>query len=85
MPGRPDAIALSSGQIDVAQAAFGGLTRTIELDNHIYPRPVRKRMAEIATGKWTVEQETQASLRAVVYTAVAAVMQAVAATKASAG
>lgn len=54
---RLDAIALSAGQIDAAQAAFGGLAHAIAIVRLLYRgsanRPVRKRMAQVADGKWT--------------------------------
>jgi hypothetical protein len=54
---RLDGIAQSSGPVDVTQAAFGGLAHAVGLDRALYPgfgaRPLRKRLTEIATGKWT--------------------------------
>lgn len=54
---RLDAIAHSTGPVDLAQAAFGGLAHAVNLDRHLYPRladrPLRRRLAEVGTGKWT--------------------------------
>ncbi len=54
---RLDAIAHSTGPVDLAQAAFGGLVHAINLDAHLYPRfadrPVRRRLREIGEGKLT--------------------------------
>jgi hypothetical protein len=54
---RLDAIAQSQGPVDVTSAAVGGLAHAVGLDHLIYPgfgaRPLRKRLAEIAAGKWT--------------------------------
>lgn len=54
---RLDAIANSTGSVSLAQAAFGGLAHAINLDGHLYPRfadrRLRKRLAEVGSGKWT--------------------------------
>jgi hypothetical protein len=54
---RLDAIAESTGHVDVIDAAFGGLARAVGLDRFLYPRfadrHLRRRLAEIAAGKWT--------------------------------
>jgi hypothetical protein len=54
---RLDAIAYSTGPVDLGQAAFGGLAHAIELDLYLYPRranlSIRRRLAEIGSGKWT--------------------------------
>jgi hypothetical protein len=54
---RLDAIAHSTGPVDLAQAAFGGLAHAVNLDGHLYPRfadrPLRRRLAEVGSGKWT--------------------------------
>jgi hypothetical protein len=54
---RLDAIAHSTGPVELAQAAFGGLAHAVDLDRHLYPRradrPLRRRLAEVGTGKWT--------------------------------
>ncbi len=61
---RLDAIALSAGQVDVAQAAFGGLAHAISLDDFLYPgkanRSARERLDQIAKGQWTGEAVTGA-------------------------
>jgi Golgi phosphoprotein 3 (GPP34) len=61
---RLDAIALSTGQVDTAQAAFGGLAHAIGLDLRLYRgrtrRQAYKRMAEIGKGQWTVAAVTGA-------------------------
>lgn len=57
---RLDAIASSTGPVDIIQAAFGGLARAAGLDRFLYPRfgdrPRRRRLAEIAAGKWTTPE-----------------------------
>jgi septal ring-binding cell division protein DamX len=54
---RLDAITRSAGPVDVTSAAVGGLAHAVGLDHLLYPgsgaRPLRKRLAEIAAGKWT--------------------------------
>jgi hypothetical protein len=54
---RLDAIAQSQGPVDVNSAAFGGLAHAVGLDHLLYPgfgaRALRKRLAEIASGRWT--------------------------------
>ena len=54
---RLDAVAYSTGSVDLAQAAFGGLAHAINLDGHLYPkfadRRVRRRLREVGRGKWT--------------------------------
>jgi hypothetical protein len=54
---RLDAIARSTGPVDIAQAAFGGLAHAVHLDLHLYPgfanRHLRKRLAEVGAGRWT--------------------------------
>jgi len=51
---RLDAIALSSGPVDVTQAAYGGLAHATGLASLLYRgrdgRPARKRLAEVARG-----------------------------------
>jgi len=65
---RLDAIALSTGMVDVAGAAFGGLAHAIALDRVLYPglagRLVRKRLREMASGQWTTAAVTQAAAEA---------------------
>jgi hypothetical protein len=62
---RLDAIALSPGQVDVAQAAFGGLAHAIQLDLLLYPgkahQSVHERLQHIAEGQWTIEAVTGAA------------------------
>lgn len=90
---RLDAIALSPGQVDVAQAAFGGLAYATELYRFLYPgkasRSAHERLQQIAEGQWTIEAVTdaasadptaaaaQAAITAVVQAATSAVIQAV--------
>ncbi len=54
---RLDAIVYSTGQVDLAQAAFGGLVHAINLDGHLYPRfadrKLRRRLREIGAGQRT--------------------------------
>jgi hypothetical protein len=54
---RLDAIAGGTGQVDLEQAAYGGLVHAVQLDRLLYRgwdnRAVRKRLKEIAQGKWT--------------------------------
>jgi hypothetical protein len=63
---RLDAIARSQGPVDVTSAAVGGLAHAVGLDHLIYPgfgaRPLRKRLAEIAAGKWTAPTPAGASV-----------------------
>ncbi|HXS66440.1 MAG TPA: GPP34 family phosphoprotein [Streptosporangiaceae bacterium] len=90
---RLDAIAYSTGPVDLSQAAFGGLVHAIDLDRHLYPRRtdrnVRRRLAEISSGKWTqaaadavssaaraTAMATQASARAATDAAMQAATQA---------
>ena len=87
---RLDAIAHSTGPVDLAQAAFGGLVHAVNLDGHLYPRfadrPVRRRLREIGEGKWTKsatdavsaagQAASQAATRAATEAAMHAAMQA---------
>lgn len=54
---RLDAIAYSTGPVDLAQSAFGGLAHAINLDGHLYPkfadRRLRRRLREVGSGQWT--------------------------------
>jgi hypothetical protein len=54
---RLDAIAYSTGTVDLAQAAFGGLAHAINLGAFLYPkfaeRRLRRRLREVGSGKWT--------------------------------
>ncbi len=62
---RFDAIVFSSGQVDVPQAALGGLAHAIGLSTFLYPlypgksfrsnRSVDERLTQIAKDQWTVE------------------------------
>jgi hypothetical protein len=62
---RLDAIAGSTGPVDITQTAFGGLARAAGLDRFLYPRfsdrPWRRRLAEVAAGKWTTPQPPPAA------------------------
>ena len=54
---RLDAVALTSSQVDNAQAALGGLAHAILLDRFVYPgwanRAVRRRLEDVGKGRWT--------------------------------
>jgi hypothetical protein len=54
---RLDAVALTSSQVDNAQAALGGLAHAILLDRFVYPgwanRAVRWRLEDVGKGRWT--------------------------------
>src|SRR6185437_2053696 len=54
---RLDAIATSTGPVDLMAAAFGGLAHAANVDRVIYRgwdnRGLRKRMQQVAKGKWT--------------------------------
>jgi Golgi phosphoprotein 3 (GPP34) len=54
---RLDAIAYSTGSVDLAQSAFGGLAHAVNLDGHLYPkfadRRLRRRLREVGSGQWT--------------------------------
>ena len=54
---RLDAVALSSGPVEVSQAAFAGLAHAVGLGALLYRgrghRQARKRLEEIAAGDWT--------------------------------
>jgi hypothetical protein len=56
---RLDAIAHGTGQVDLAQAAYGGLAHAIGLAGRLYPgrdhRALRKRLEQIADGRFTAE------------------------------
>jgi hypothetical protein len=62
---RLDAIALSAGQVDTAQAAYAGLAHAVGLGALLYPgwanRHVRKRLEQIAKGQWSAAAVTAAS------------------------
>ncbi|HEY3907116.1 MAG TPA: GPP34 family phosphoprotein [Streptosporangiaceae bacterium] len=67
---RLDAIAVGTGPVDLEQAAYGGLAHALQLDRLLYRgwdnRAVRKRMKEIAQGKWTAPaaEPADAAIRA---------------------
>ena len=56
---------LSPRQVDIAQAAFGGLAYAIGLAVFLYPgkanRSVWQRLQQIAEGQWTIEAVTGAA------------------------
>jgi Golgi phosphoprotein 3 (GPP34) len=66
---RLDAIATGTGQIDLAQAAFGGLAHAIALPDQLYPgranRAVRKRLQQVADGDLTAPPDVSAAHHAV--------------------
>lgn len=90
---RLDAITYSTGPVDLAQAAFGGLAHAVHLDLHVYPgfanRHARKRLAEVGTGQWTraavdaVDSAAQASNAAAQASSAAVQAAAMAATDAA--
>lgn len=65
---RLDAIALSAGQVDTAQAAYAGLAHAVGLGALLYPgwanRHVRKRLEQIAKGEWSAAAVSAASSEA---------------------
>ncbi|HEY3905543.1 MAG TPA: GPP34 family phosphoprotein [Streptosporangiaceae bacterium] len=83
---RLDAIAYSTGSVDLAQSAFGGLAHAVNLDAHLYPkfadRRLRKRLREVGSGQWTqdvanaVSSAASASTEAATRAATQAAMQA---------
>lgn len=62
---RLDAVALSAGQVDSAQAAYAGLAHAVGLGTLLYPgwanRQVRKRLEQITKGQWPAAAVTAAS------------------------
>jgi Golgi phosphoprotein 3 (GPP34) len=96
---RLDAIALSPGQIDATQAAYGGLAAAIGQLRVLYggsaARPVRKRMAQVARGQWTADAvtwadatpgaDTQAAIDARIRAATQPVLKAIAAAASASG
>jgi Golgi phosphoprotein 3 (GPP34) len=66
---RLDAIATGTGQIDLAQAAFGGLAHAIGLSGELYPgrenRALRKRLQQVADGDLTGPPDLSAAHHAV--------------------
>ena len=57
---RLDAIAQGTGPVDLAQAAYGGLAHATGLAGRLYPgrenRALRKRLEQVAAGRFTAEQ-----------------------------
>lgn len=80
---RLDAIANSTGNVDTAEAAFGGLAHAVGLDRELYPgfggRQQRKRLTEVAKGQWTVTAVTGAVTDSVRSATDAAIMASTAA------
>jgi len=78
---RLDAIANSAGEVDLAQAAFGGLAHAIGLAGRLYPgkdgRAARKRLEAVADGGVTAEPAGHAAPHAVHAASHAAVSAAV--------
>ena len=62
---RLDAITVPDAQLDLAQAALGGLAHAIGLDAALYPgranRDIRNRFKQIAEGQWTAAAVRSAS------------------------
>lgn len=62
---RLDAIALSDGPVDSAQAAYAGLAHAVGLGALLYPgwgnRQVRRRLERIAKGEWSAAAATGAA------------------------
>jgi len=82
---RLDAIATGTGQVELEQAAYGGIVHAVQLDRPLYPgwknRAVRKRMREIARGKWTAPAAdlagpVDAAVSAATHAAIAAAIDA---------
>lgn len=75
---RLDAIATGTGMVDLEQAAFGGLAHAVHLDRWIYRgwdnRAVRKRMKQVAQGRWTMPAADTANLAS--HAAISAATQA---------
>jgi hypothetical protein len=65
---RLDAITLSAGQVDTAQAAYAGLAHAVGLGALLYPgwanRHVRKRLEQIAKRQWSAAAVTAATSQA---------------------
>ena len=78
---RLDAIARGTGEVDLAQAAFGGLAHAIGLSGSLYPgkdgRAARKRLEAVADGGVTAEPAGHAAPHAVHAASHAAVSAAV--------
>jgi len=66
---RLDAIATGTGQVDLAQAAFGGLAHAIGLSGRLYPgregRGPRKRLEQVAKGDLTAAPDLSTAHHAV--------------------
>jgi Golgi phosphoprotein 3 (GPP34) len=66
---RLDTIATGTGQVDLAQAAFGGLAHAIGLPGRLYPgregRGQRKRLQQVADGDLTAAPDLSAAHHAV--------------------
>ena len=83
---RLDAIATGTGPVDLTAAAYGGLAHAASLDRLLYRgwdnRGLRKRMQQVAKGKWTapadndVDQDAHAVISAATQAAVAAAVEA---------
>jgi Golgi phosphoprotein 3 (GPP34) len=77
-----DAIAQSAGQVDVTSAAIGGLAHAVGLGRLRYPgsggRAPRKRLTEIASGRWTAPAAGGAATTAATQAAVRAARDAAA-------
>jgi hypothetical protein len=60
-----DAIALSAGTVDTAEAAYAGLAHAIGLGALLYRgrenQPARKRLEQIAKGQWPADAVTAAN------------------------
>jgi hypothetical protein len=80
---RLDAIAAGTGQVDLAQAAFGGLAHAIGLAARLYPgrdgRARRKRLELVADGEFTKSAEGPGAHHAVAHSVHAASHAAVSA------
>jgi len=74
--GRLDAIATGTGPVDLIAAAYGGLAHAAHVDRLLYRgwgnRGLRKRMQQIANGKWTAPADSDADA----HTAISAATQA---------
>ncbi|HET7014653.1 MAG TPA: GPP34 family phosphoprotein [Streptosporangiaceae bacterium] len=83
---RLDAIATSTGPVDLMAAAYGGLAHAANVDRLTYRgwgnRGLRKRMQQVAKGKWTApatrdaDQESHQAISAATQAAVAAAVEA---------
>ena len=77
---RLDGIAGSSGPVDSAQAAFGGLVHAVQLDAVLYPgregKPARQRLKEVARRDTTASAVRSAATDAATHAATDAAIQA---------